>query len=35
MLANIVAVAVLLGVGYTFVRWYLIDDDGLNSEWFN
>lgn len=33
--ANIVAVAVLLGVGYTFVRWYVTDDSSFNSEWSN
>lgn len=32
-LPEIVALLFVVGVAYFTVRWYLIDDDGLNSEW--
>ncbi|SEO64432.1 hypothetical protein SAMN05216388_101626 [Halorientalis persicus] len=30
----VVAVVFSLGVIYSVIRWYLTDDERLNSEWF-
>jgi hypothetical protein len=32
---TVVATAVFVGVGYAVVRWYLINEDGLNVELFD
>jgi hypothetical protein len=29
-----VAIAVFVGVGYSVLRWFWSDSEGLNSEWF-
>ncbi len=32
--ANAIAFVVLLGFGYSILRWFLVDNETLNAEWF-
>ena len=29
-----IAMLVFIGVGYSVLRWFLTDGEGLNSEWY-